>query len=140
MPLRQGLVPGRSLAATRPRGTGPASAHSPPRQSTGTRCVEPSWHLPPGSGARLKSALPDTDVYGAIRMPTRMGFVVFMPQAEGARGRALAGAAAVPTRERPLQGGVEGGYIDRFRDKPCGLGGLDPLAGRGIDMGAHVDH
>jgi hypothetical protein len=73
-------------------------------------------------------------------MPTRMGFVVFMPQAEGARGRALAGAAAVPTRERPLQGGVEGGYMDRFRDKPCGLGGLDPLAGRGIDIGAHVDH
>src|SRR5687768_10239561 len=82
MPLRQGLVPGRSLAATRPRGTGPASAHSPPRPSTHTRGVEQSWHLPPSSGALLKSALPDTDVYGAIRMPTRTkcaGFAIRRP-------------------------------------------------------------
>ena len=63
-----------------------------------------------------------------------------MPQAEGSRGKALAGEAAVPTRERPRQDPAKGGKMDGFGDTPGGLGGWDPLEGRGIDMGAHVDH
>ena len=73
-------------------------------------------------------------------MPTRTGFIVFIPQAEEPRGKALAGEAAVPTRERPLQNPVKGREMDGFGDKSCGLGGLDPLAGCRIDSRAHVDH
>jgi hypothetical protein len=30
--------------------------------------------------------------------------------------------------------------MDRFRHKPCGLSGLDPLEGCRVDIGAHVDY
>ena len=46
----------------------------------------------------------------------------------------------MPTGERPLQGGVQGGQMDWFRHEPCGLGGgLEALDGRRIDLGTHVD-
>jgi hypothetical protein len=39
-----------------------------------------------------------------------------------------------------LQGGVQGRQMDRFRHKPCGLGGgLEVLEGHRIRVGAHVD-
>ena len=42
--------------------------------------------------------------------------------------------------ERPPQDPMENGEMDRFRDKPCGVGGPDALEGRAIDIGAHGDH
>jgi hypothetical protein len=72
-------------------------------------------------------------------MPTRMGFVVFMPQAEGARGRALAVKITLWTGAYTLQGGVQSRQMDRFRHKSRRLGGgLEALDGRRIRMGAHV--
>jgi hypothetical protein len=73
-------------------------------------------------------------------MPPQTGFMVYMPQAEKSRGKALAREAAVPTGERPLQDLMKDREMDRCGDKPCGLGGLDPLAGGRIDIRAHVDY
>jgi hypothetical protein len=43
-------------------------------------------------------------------MPTRTGFIVVMPRAEGSRGRALAGKITVRTGAHTLQGG----QVDRI--------------------------
>jgi hypothetical protein len=50
-------------------------------------------------------------------MPTRMGFINFMPQAEESWGRALAVKITVWTGAHTLQGGVQGRQMDRFRHK-----------------------
>jgi hypothetical protein len=63
-----------------------------------------------------------------------------MPQAEGSRGWVFAVKSPVWTGAHPLQGGVQGRQMDRFRHKPCRLGGgLEALEGRRIRLGAHVD-
>jgi hypothetical protein len=62
-----------------------------------------------------------------------------MPQAEGSRGRTLAGKITLGTGAHTLQSGMQGRQMDRFRHKPCRLGGgLEALDGRRIRIGAHV--
>ena len=72
-------------------------------------------------------------------MPIRTAFVVFMPQAEESRGRALAVKITLWTGAHTLQGSMQGRQMDRFRHKSCCLGGgLEALDGRRIRMGAHT--
>jgi hypothetical protein len=72
-------------------------------------------------------------------MPIRTAFVVFMPQAEESRGRALAVKITLWTGAHTLQGSMQGRQMDRFRHKSCRLGGgLEALDGRRIRMGAHI--
>jgi hypothetical protein len=46
---------------------------------------------------------------------------------------------ALSIGEHALQERMKGWVMDRFRDKPRGLDGLDPLDGRRVRIGAHKD-